>query len=149
MDCLIMLTSFEVIEAANISRATLNNYISQGLLPRPLVKNPEPGTPTSARQIGYFPEEVLIRLERISELKKEGYAMAEIASQLEAEGFEVPLKMAMPQDTGKSYESIAVPTEEDITPGSNNVPRTVMPSKSNLLRETQIYSFTLPTNLRC
>ena len=131
-----MLTSFEVIEAANISRATLNNYISQGLLPRPLVKNPEPGTPTSARQIGYFPEEVLIRLERISELKKEGYAMAEIASQLEAEGFEVPLKMAMPQDTGKSYESIAVPTEEDITPGSNNVPRTVMPSKSNLLRLT-------------
>ncbi|MHB1236176.1 MAG: adenylate/guanylate cyclase domain-containing protein [Gallionella sp.] len=131
-----MLTSFEVIEAANISRATLNNYISQGLLPRPLVKNPEPGTPTSARQIGYFPEEVLIRLERISELKKEGYAMAEIASQLEAEGFEVPLKMAMPQDTGKSYESIAVPTEEDITQGSNNVPRTAMPSKSNLLRLT-------------
>lgn len=131
-----MLTSFEVIEAANISRATLNNYISQGLLPRPLVKNPEPGTPTSARQIGYFPEEVLIRLERISELKKEGYAMAEIASQLEAEGFEVPLKMATPQDTGKSYESIAGPTEEDITPGSNNVPRTVMPSKSNLLRLT-------------
>jgi class 3 adenylate cyclase/DNA-binding transcriptional MerR regulator len=131
-----MLTSFEVIEAANISRATLNNYISQGLLPRPLVKNPEPGTPTSARQIGYFPEEVLIRLERISELKKEGYAMAEIASQLEAEGFEVPLKMATPQDSGKSYESIAVPTEENITPGSNKVPRTVMPLKSNLLRLT-------------
>ena len=74
-----MLTSFEVMEAANISRATLNNYISQGLLPRPLVKNPEPGAPTNARQIGYFPEEVLARLERISQLKKDGYAMAEIA----------------------------------------------------------------------
>lgn len=131
-----MLTSFEVIEAANISRATLNNYISQGLLPRPLVKNPEPGTPTSARQIGYFPEEVLIRLERISELKKEGYAMAEIASQLEAEGFEVPLKMTAPQDASKSYESSTGPSGEDITLGSNNVPRTVMPSKSNLLRLT-------------
>jgi len=46
-----MLTSFEVMQAANISRATLNNYISLGLLPRPLVKNPEPGASTSARQI--------------------------------------------------------------------------------------------------
>ena len=65
-----MLTSFEVMEAANISRATLNNYISQGLLPRPLVKNPEPGAPTNARQIGYFPEEVLARLERIQSTKE-------------------------------------------------------------------------------
>ena len=83
-----MLTSFEVMGAANISRATLNNYISLGLLPRPVVKNPEPDTPTSARQIGYFPDEVLVRLERISQLKKEGYAMADIARQLELEGFQ-------------------------------------------------------------
>ncbi len=82
-----MLTSFEVMEAANISRATLNNYISQRLLPRPLVKNPEPGAPTSARQIGYFPKEVLARLERINQLKKDSYAMADIAKQLELEGF--------------------------------------------------------------
>ena len=84
-----MLTSFEVMQAANISRATLNNYISLGLLPRPLVKNPEPGAATSARQIGYFPEEVLARLDRISQLKKEGYAMADIAKQLEMDGFPV------------------------------------------------------------
>lgn len=78
-----MLTSFEVMQAANISRATLNNYIAQGLLPRPLVKNPEPGASTQARQIGYFPDEVVARLERIRQLKKDGHAMAEIARQLD------------------------------------------------------------------
>lgn len=84
-----MLTSFEVMQAANISRATLNNYISLGLLPRPLVKNPEPGAATQARQLGYFPDEVLARLERIRQLKKEGYAMADIARQLESDGFKM------------------------------------------------------------
>ncbi len=77
-----MLTSYEVMQAANISRATLNNYIALGLLPRPLVKNPGPGAATSARQIGYFPEETLTRLERIKKLKKEGYPMSEIVQQL-------------------------------------------------------------------
>lgn len=85
-----MLTSFEVMQATNISRATLNNYIAQGLLPRPLVKNPEPGASTQARQIGYFPDDVLARLERIRQLKKEGYAMAEIARQLELDGLQMP-----------------------------------------------------------
>ena len=85
-----MLTSFEVMQAANISRATLNNYISQGLLPRPLVKNPEPGASTQARQIGYFPDDVLARLERIRQLKKDGYAMTEIVRQLELDGLHMP-----------------------------------------------------------
>lgn len=80
-----MLTSSEVMQAANISRATLNNYISMGLLPRPLVKSPEAGASTNARQIGYFSDEVLMRIKRIQQLKKEGYAMAEIASQLESD----------------------------------------------------------------
>ncbi|MFZ2301494.1 MAG: adenylate/guanylate cyclase domain-containing protein, partial [Gallionella sp.] len=84
------LTSFEVMQAANISRATLNNYISQGLLPRPLVKNPEPGTSTQARQIGYFPDEVLARLEHIRQLKKDGYAMTEIIRQLEPDALQMP-----------------------------------------------------------
>ncbi len=80
-----MLTSFEVMQAANISRATLNNYISSGLLPRPLVKNPEPGSGTRARQIGYFPDNVLQRIERIQQMKREGYAMTEIVRQLKSE----------------------------------------------------------------
>lgn len=136
MDCPTMLTSFEVMEAANISRATLNNYIAQGLLPRPLVKNPEPGAPTNARQIGYFPDDVLNRLERISQLKKDGYAMAEIASRLEAEGFETPLKTAAAQDVRESPETITEYSRQPIAPGASNFPQAVMPSKSNLLRLT-------------
>ncbi len=80
-----MLTSFEVMQAAKISRATLNNYISQGLLPQPVVKIPEPGASTRARQIGYFPDDVLARLEHIKQLKKQGQSMAEISRQLETE----------------------------------------------------------------
>lgn len=120
--------------AANISRATLNNYISQGLLPRPLVKNPEPGAPTSARQIGYFPEEVLTRLERISQLKKDGYAMADIASLLEAEGFEVSTKVSAHDVLDQ--ETPAEPPVQSVATDTSNTPQTVMQSKSNLLRLT-------------
>jgi adenylate cyclase len=127
-----MLTSFEVMRAANISRATLNNYISLGLLPRPLVKNPEPGAETSARQIGYFPEEVLARLERISQLKKEGYAMADIAKQLELDGFPA-IGTPAPHETGDSHKSSA---KSSAKPGIKNAPQTVMAAKSNVLRLT-------------
>ena len=101
-----MLTSFDVMQAANISRATLNNYISLGLLPRPLVKNPEPGAATQARQIGYFPNDVLERIKRIQELKKEGYAMAEIARQLRSEGY------AMTETTEPSASVVRPPLPE-------------------------------------
>lgn len=127
-----MLTSFEVMRAANISRATLNNYISLGLLPRPLVKNPEPGAETSARQIGYFPEEVLARLERISQLKKEGYAMADIAKQLELDGFPA-IGTPSPHETGDSRKPLAEPSAKS---GIKNAPQPVMAAKSNVLRLT-------------
>ena len=102
-----MLTSFEVMQAANISRATLNNYIAQGLLPRPLVKNPEPGVTTQARQIGYFPDDVLARLERIRQLKKDGYAMTEIASQLEG--------VQTPETPGREPQAVSPPAPEPAT----------------------------------
>ena len=130
-----MLTSFEVMQAANISRATLNNYISLGLLPRPLVKNPEPGATTSARQIGYFPQEVLARLERISQLKKEGYAMADIARQLELDGFPM-LGTTHAHETSASHAPYAESSTPSATAGNKNVPQTVAAAKSNLLRLT-------------
>lgn len=126
-----MLTSFEIMQAANISRATLNNYISLGLLPRPLVKNPEPGTPTSARQIGYFPKEVLARLERISQLKKEGYAMADIAKQLELEGFPV---IEIPQEIRASHKHFA--EAQSAASNIKHVPQSVIAAKSDVLRLT-------------
>lgn len=123
------------MQAANISRATLNNYISLGLLPRPIVKNPEPDAATNARQIGYFPEEVLQRLDRISQLKKEGYAMADIAAQLEQEGFE-SIEEKTIQITEKKYQfNDEADTKLDVT-NSSHLPQVVVAAKNNALRLT-------------
>jgi class 3 adenylate cyclase/DNA-binding transcriptional MerR regulator len=78
------LSSIEVIARTGISRATLNNYINLGLLPRPQVSSPQANTTSSARQIGYFPEDTILRIARIKALKKQGMAMADIALQLAA-----------------------------------------------------------------
>lgn len=80
-----MLTSLELIQATGISRATLNNYIAQGLLPRPVVKNPEADAMTRARQIGYFPDDAVERVVRIQSLKKQGMQLAEIARRMQAD----------------------------------------------------------------
>jgi adenylate cyclase len=130
-----MLSSFEVMQSANISRATLNNYISLGLLPRPLVKNPEPGTSTSARQIGYFPEEVLARLDRINQLKKEGYAMADMAAQLEKDGFSALDKISV-QQTSSSSTPVTLPSVQTSSVDLKNMPQSVTAAKSNVLRLT-------------
>ena len=53
-----MLSSKELLEKSGLSRATLNNYIALGLLPRPLVKHPEEPD-DRARRLGYFPESAL------------------------------------------------------------------------------------------
>lgn len=80
-----MLSSLEVMQLSGISRATLHNYIALGLLPKPLVRNPGDDPRTRARQIGYFPQEVIERIERIKLKKKDGVAMADIARQLPQE----------------------------------------------------------------
>ena len=123
------------MQAANISRATLNNYISLGLLPRPLVKNPEPGASTSARQIGYFPKDVLARLDRINQLKKEGYAMADIAGQLEKDGFPVLDKIDSQQISSHSTP-VTSPSIQSSSSGIKNLPQIVTLAKSNVLRLT-------------
>lgn len=132
-----MLTSFEVMQAANISRATLNNYISQGLLPRPVVKNPEPDAPTNARQIGYFPEEVLQRLERISQLKKEGYAMSEIAGVLKQEGFAEPEKqVGVKEDQDEPHVPYSQSDDRLGNMQVSQTPLAVIPEQSRQLRLT-------------
>jgi len=113
-----MLTSFEVMQAANISRATLNNYIALGLLPRPLVKNPEPGAPTQARQIGYFPDEILERLKRIQQLKKDGFAMAEIAQEMglensRTEGTPMQVHKTNPASSAESVTEASATNKKD------------------------------------
>jgi len=50
-----MLTSKDLILQADISRATLNNYINLGLVPKPEVKrlSPTPGEPLTTAYYGY------------------------------------------------------------------------------------------------
>ena len=72
-----MISSKEVMARTGISRATLNNYIGLDLIPSPSVRPPEePGGPT---KIGYFPEWVVERIEKIHQLKGQGMRMSQIA----------------------------------------------------------------------
>lgn len=82
-----MLDSKEVLERTGISRATLNNYIARGLLPRPIVSRPDIRG-KGPRQIGYFPEETIARIELIQRLKQEGRSMEEIKSELDSAGIQ-------------------------------------------------------------
>src|SRR3989338_788215 len=76
-----MLSSKEIIDATDISRATLNNYISLGLLSKPVVTNPGSGA-GGPRQLGFFPDNSIERIREIQRLKREGYSMAEIAARM-------------------------------------------------------------------
>jgi class 3 adenylate cyclase/DNA-binding transcriptional MerR regulator len=75
------ITSKDVLEQAGISRATLNNYISQGLLPRPVVA-PGNRETSDAPRIGHFPASILDTIDQINALKGQGLKLAEIAAQL-------------------------------------------------------------------
>jgi adenylate cyclase len=73
-----LITSKEIIEKTGISRATLNNYIKLGILPKPIVGKPGPEQ-KGVKQIGYFPISVLDRLIKVKLLKQHGHSMDEIA----------------------------------------------------------------------
>lgn len=76
------------MEKTGISRATLNNYIALGILPRPLVKPPGPEE-GKAPQLGYFPDEALDRVNEVKRLKKEGLSMEEISARLGTPGLRI------------------------------------------------------------
>lgn len=76
------ISSVEIINKSNISRATLNNYIKMGILPHPHIKRPKDNTISKAKQMGYFPLSVLDTLDRIIQYKKEGRRMVEICKLL-------------------------------------------------------------------
>ena len=75
------ISSVELIEKTNISRATLNNYIRMNILPKPDVRKPSDPL-IKARRIGYFPKSALSTLEQIKTLKTDGLAMKMILDRL-------------------------------------------------------------------
>ena len=74
-----LITSKEILLKTGISRATLNNYITMGIIPRPMVMRPKDEI-GRIKKIGYFPYEVLGRIETVKRLKKQGLSMGEIRS---------------------------------------------------------------------
>jgi adenylate cyclase len=76
-----LVDSKEVLRISGISRATLNNYIRMGIVPRPVVGKPRGGM-RGVKKIGYFPEAILGRIEMVKRLKKEGNSIEEIARRL-------------------------------------------------------------------
>ena len=76
-----MISSKEILVKTGISRATLNNYITLGILSRPLVRQPAAGE-GDAPAMGYFPDSVLERIEEVRRMKSEGLTMAEIAERM-------------------------------------------------------------------
>ncbi|MBN2124181.1 MAG: hypothetical protein JW821_07805 [Deltaproteobacteria bacterium] len=77
------ISSKEILELKGISRATLNNYVKMGILPKPVVRAPLDDL-RGIRKIGYFPVEVLDRIDRVTELKRQGYSMENIARRFSA-----------------------------------------------------------------
>ena len=74
-----MLSSKEVLEKTGISRATLNNYIASGIVPRPEVLPPGPSDGAAPR-MGYFPPKIVERIEEIQRLKREGWSITQITA---------------------------------------------------------------------
>jgi len=80
-----MFTSKDVMRLTGISRATLNNYIALGVVPRPAV-GPAASPDERARRIGWFQDDVVERIREVQRLKAEGVPMAGIARRLGVEG---------------------------------------------------------------
>ena len=77
-----LITSKEILKQAGISRATLNNYIKFGILPRAVVGSPGPDQ-EGVKQIGYFPIESLQWIKQVKNLKQQGKSMEEIAERFQ------------------------------------------------------------------
>ena len=106
----LLLTSKEIIERTGISRATLNNYIASGLVPRPQVLPPGPEDGAAPR-IGYFPDDTIARIEAIQRLKREGWSITRIAEHLGGASARAPTRgRAMPPPVpGAARPQRAVP----------------------------------------
>ena len=80
-----MITSKEILVKTSISRATLNNYIKFGILPKPVVRSAGADRTgidlKGTKHIGYFPKDVLDDIATVKRLKREGWSMKEIVSE--------------------------------------------------------------------
>ena len=71
-----------VLEKTGISRATLNNYIRAGIIPKPDVRKPDEDFNKKIKSLGYFPSSVIDTIEKVKALKKLGKSMENISRML-------------------------------------------------------------------
>lgn len=80
-----MITSKYLLEQTGLSRATLNNYISLGLLPKPIVKRIATDPGAKLTTLGYFPDWAVSRVQLIKSLKKQGLSIDAICQKIASE----------------------------------------------------------------
>ncbi len=82
-----MVSSKALLDQTGISRATLNNYIRFGILPKPDVLSQTEGMGTAGtRLLGYFPDDSVERVKAVQSLKAEGLSISEIVEYLAENG---------------------------------------------------------------
>lgn len=131
-----MISSKALMAQMGISRATLNNYIQLGILPKPILR-PEAGG--DARQLGYFPEDVMERLETVRALKGQGLSMAEIAQRISetdseiGEGLADEMVLSASSETSQgsaSFKTSAVRQERRADPSLKSSLKASMASRN-------------------
>ena len=120
-----MLSSKEVLERTGISRATLNNYIGSGLVPRPEVLPPSPEHGAAPR-IGYFPDDTADRIVQIQRLKQQGWSIARIAAHL-AGGAAVEAPGPAPAPQPPVVHRVAEPAPAPVVAERPAAPPAVLP----------------------
>jgi len=94
------ISSKEILERTGISRATLNNYIRLGILPKPVVQRPKERA-GGTKKIGYFPSRVLETIEFVQQMKREGRSIGEISSRLRPDAVEIDSLVVTPDAAEK------------------------------------------------
>ncbi len=97
--------SKELLKRSEISRATLNNYIKRGIIPKPLVKNATRSL-KGTKKIGYFPETVLDTIMKVKTLKEKGKAMDAIAQEMGPTVYSGPDRRSFALPGEKGYRPI-------------------------------------------
>ena len=113
-----MKTSKQILDITKLSRATLNNYISLGLIARPIVMNPGKAG-GGARQLGYFPDDTIERINTIRQLKSEGMYMGDIVNQMKqanevlADDLPAPEALKSVHGSGRSLDGASLTVTVD------------------------------------
>lgn len=76
-----MISSKQLLVETGISRATLNNYIRRGVIPRPEIRTGAEATSGSAR-LGYFDDEVVNAVKQVQGMIKSGMSMDAVCEAL-------------------------------------------------------------------